>query len=387
MTNNSPHYDVIVLGAGSIGAPTAFSLAQAGIKTLVLDANPSVGQGSAKRAIGGIRATHSDVAKIRLCLRSIEIFSTWQEVYGDDIEWDMGGYLFCAYREREEKILKELLAKQKAYGLNIDWYDAKDLLNFAPDLNTDGLIGGTFSPEDGSASPLLATHAFYDHARHLGAEFHFSEPVIGFTKKNGRIVSVQTAQGSYSSDMVISCTGSWAAEIGQMAGVHIPVTPDSHEAAITEPVARFLGPMIVDIRPAEGSANYYFYQHKTGQIIFCITPNPNIWGTDVRETSSFLPMVCKRMLEVMPRLKNLRVRRTWRGLYPMTPDGAPIIGKTREVENLILADGMCGQGFMLGPSVAELLVRIVQNATTPSDHEILDLLSPYRQFAGAELLK
>ena len=88
-----------------------------------------------------------------------------------------------------------------------------------------------------------------------------------------------------------------------MVGIDLPVYPDSHEAAITEPVAHFLDPMIVDIRPAPGSSNYYFYQHATGQIVFCITPQPNIWGDDVRETSTFLPMVTRRMVEVMPKLK------------------------------------------------------------------------------------
>ncbi len=93
MANNS-NYDVILIGAGSVGTPAAFSLAEAGVRTLVIDQRPSVGQGSNKAAIGGIRATHSDPAKIRLCLRSIEIFSTWKERYGDDIEWYKGGYLF-----------------------------------------------------------------------------------------------------------------------------------------------------------------------------------------------------------------------------------------------------------------------------------------------------
>jgi sarcosine oxidase subunit beta len=109
----APHYDVIVIGAGSVGAPAAFNLAQAGYKTLVIDKDASVGQESNKRAIGGVRATHSDPAKIRLCLRSLEIFRTWQETYGDDIEWYQGGYVFVAYREREQMILKDLLAKQK----------------------------------------------------------------------------------------------------------------------------------------------------------------------------------------------------------------------------------------------------------------------------------
>jgi sarcosine oxidase subunit beta len=95
-----PHYDVIIIGAGSIGAPTAFYLAQAGLRVLVIDRESSPGQGSNKTAIGGIRATHSDSAKIRLCLRSLEIFSTWQEIYGDDIEWNQGGYCFVTYRKK-----------------------------------------------------------------------------------------------------------------------------------------------------------------------------------------------------------------------------------------------------------------------------------------------
>jgi sarcosine oxidase subunit beta len=385
---NSIHqYDVIIIGAGSVGTPTAFYLARAGVKVLVLDRVSSVGQGSNKKAIGGIRATHSDPAKIRICLRSIEIFSSWKETFGDDIEWYQGGYCFVAYREQEEKSLKILLEKQKALGLNIDWYDRPELLKIIPDLNNKDLLGGTFSPEDGNASPLLATHAFFTQAVKAGADFHFNEPVLEIITRSGKICGVKTTAGEYATDLVINAAGPWASEIGEMTGLKIPVHPDSHESAITEPVARFFDPLIVDIRPVPGSSNFYFYQHLNGQIIFCLTPNPPIWGFDQRETSDFLPLIARRMVEVMPRLQNIRVRRTWRGLYPMTPDGNPILGRTNEVDGMILAVGLCGQGFMLGPGMGELLTRIVMNQTTPEDQPILALLSPYRQFAGQELLK
>ena len=156
---------------------------------------------------------------------------------------------------------------------------------------------------------------------------------------------------------------------------------------MTEAVARFLEPMVVDLRPVDGSANYYFYQHDTGQVIFCITPSPSIWGMDIRETSSFLPLVASRMVGLIPRLKNLRVRRTWRGLYPMTPDGFPIVGWTRDLEGYMLAVGMCGQGFMLGPGLGELMTRLVLDAATEEDRETLSYLSPYREFKGQEKLK
>jgi sarcosine oxidase, subunit beta len=382
-----PQYDVIIIGSGSIGTPTAMYLAQAGYKTLVLDGSASVGQGSNKRAIGGVRATHSDPAKIRLCLRSIEIFRTWQELYGDDIEWITGGYCFVAYREQEEETLKTLLAKQKSLGLNIDWYGRDDLLKIAPDLNRADLLGGTYSPEDGNCSPLLALHAFYNAACRAGAEFHYSEPVTGLAIEGGKIRGVKTPHGQYAADLVINAAGAWARPVGMMAGLDLPVNPDCHEAGITESVAQFLGPMIVDIRPGPGSSNFYFYQHKTGQIIFCITPSPSIWGFDTDETSVFLPQIARRMIDVMPKLQNIRVRRTWRGLYPMTPDGAPIVGWAREVEGLLNAVGMCGQGFMLGPGMGELLARMVQGKETADDHETLAILSPYREFKGQEKLK
>lgn len=385
--NSNNRFDAIIIGAGSLGTPTAFYLAEAGLKVLVLESVPSVGQGSNKRAIGGIRATHSDPAKIRMCLRSIEIFATFKERFGDDIEWDECGYSFVAYTEREEKTLKDLLVIQKTYGLQNDWLDKSDLLKIIPDLNPINLLGGTFSPKDGSASPLLANHAYYTHAVKLGAYFHFSEPVISMEIDHDRITSVTTSKGTYSADFVINTAGADAAHIGRMVGLELPVRPDSHEAAITEPVARFLGPMVVDIRPTESSSNYYFYQHITGQVIFCITPKPSAWGNDVNETSSFLPMVARRMIEIMPRLKNIRVRRTWRGLYPMTPDGFPIIGIAPQLRNFVLGVGLCGQGFMLGPAGGELLTRIVLNRTTAEDQETLGILSPLRQFAGEEKLK
>lgn len=384
MTTN---FDIIVIGAGSVGAPAAYYLAKAGMKVLVLESVPSVGQGSNKRAIGGIRATHSDPAKIMLCKRAIEIFSTFKETFGIDIEWDRCGYSYVAYTPREEKILKDLLPIHAKAGIRNDWYDKEDYLKIIPDLNPEGLIGGTFSPDDGSASPLLTNHAYYALAAAAGAEFHFNEAVRSMKVDNHRIQSVTTDKATYSAAIVLNASGAMADEIGKMAGVDLPVRPDSHEAAITEAVSRFLGPMVVDIRPAPGSANYYFYQHITGQIIFCITPSPNAWGTDVNETSEFLPMVAQRMVQVMPRLANIRVRRTWRGLYPMTPDGFPIIGWCPTIENFLLGVGFCGQGYMLGPSSGELLARLAQRAQTADDESILPLLSPERSFTGQEMLK
>ncbi|MBN1859441.1 FAD-binding oxidoreductase, partial [Candidatus Bipolaricaulota bacterium] len=139
-------FDAIIIGAGSVGAPAALAIACAGLRVLVLDQFASQGQGSNKAAIGGIRATHSDPAKIRLCQRTLEIVSTWEQVHGHNIEWKRGGYTFVAYRDEEETTLRNLLKIQRGYGLDIDWYDAERFRRIVPDLTPRGLRGGTFSP-------------------------------------------------------------------------------------------------------------------------------------------------------------------------------------------------------------------------------------------------
>ena len=380
-------YDAIVIGAGSVGMPASMYLAERGMKVLCLDQFASPGQGSNKAAIGGIRATHSAPAKIRLCLDSLKTFSGWKEAHGWDIEWARGGYAFVAYRAEEERLLRQLLVMQKAAGLNIDWKDRAELLALAPGLRPEGLLGGTFSPEDGSASPMRSCLGFHRRAVELGVDCRFNERVTSIMRRKGKVVGVRTDQGGYATGCVINAAGAWARAVAQAGGLDAPVQPDCHEAGITEAVAPFLDPMVVDIRPAPGSSNFYFYQHKPGQVVFCITPSPAIVGSDRRETSAYLPMIARRMVDLMPKLGNLKVRRTWRGLYPMTPDGAPLVGRSETLEGYIDAIGMCGQGYMLGPGVGALVARLATNQLEPGDAAILEELSPGRVFGGVEALK
>jgi sarcosine oxidase, subunit beta len=385
-------YDAIIIGAGSIGIPSALAIAREGLKVLVLDKLPSPAQADNKHAIGGVRATHTERSKIWLCQRSIEMFSTWEEEYGDDIWWEQGGYCFVSYTGEHEQMLKQNVKLQKSYGLHIDYVDKEKIKELIPGINENGLLGGTYSPEDGSCSPLLSLHAFYRQARDYGAEYRFNEEVKKIIVDNGKISGIKTTEGEYHSSIVINAAGGNAKEIGKMVNVDLQVNPESHEAGITEPVNKFFNPMVVDIRPAQdpkfgNSKNYYFYQNKEGKIIFCLTPDPSIKGMDRRETSSFLPQIAKRMINLLPRLKNIKVRRTWRGLYPMTPDGNPILCKSKELEGLFLAVGMCGQGFMLSPAVGELMSRLITEKLTTRDKEILEDLSYYRDFSREEVLK
>jgi sarcosine oxidase subunit beta len=379
-------YDIIIIGAGSIGVPLSFYLSQYAISVLVLEKMPSVGRGQNRSAIGGIRATHSDPAKIKICRKSIEIVSHMEDLYGYDIDWIAGGYLFVAYDYQTEEQLRTLLELQKHFELNIGWISSEEVTELVPGINPDKLLGGTYSPEDGSASPLKVIDAFYMLARQTGVRFHFNEEVTDFETRHDQIWTVKTNRNSYSAALIIDAAGASSGNLGKLMNIDVPVYPESHEAGITEPAQRFFEPMIVDTRPAKGSANYYFYQNASGQVVFCLTPEPGIPGTDCDNTSIFLPQITERMIELYPRLRNLRVRRTWRGLYPMTPDGLPIISYTQEYPNYLIVSGMCGQGFMIGPGLGKILSEMIVDNIKEYD-DILRQLSLYRQFAIKEILK
>jgi sarcosine oxidase, subunit beta len=377
--------DVLVIGSGSVGTPLAYYLARGGLSVAVVDGEASWGRGQNRAAIGGIRATFSDPAKIRICSESLALVSAFREEHGIDVEWRRGGYLFAAYDDEREASFKGLLEVQRAAGLDIGWIGAERVAQLAPGIETDGLRGGTFSPGDGYASPLALSTAYHRLAAEAGVVFRFGERVLGMDLEGGRVARVRTSRGSVSAGLYVDAAGAEAAEVAAMAGVEVPVRPDCHEAGVTEPVARFMEPMLVDVRSDSESGTCYFYQASTGQVVFCVTPNPQVWGTDRDSTSGFLPLVARRMLELYPRLASLRVRRTWRGMYPMTPDGQPIVGYAREARNMILACGMCGQGFMIGPGLGSLLARSI--ASDGLLDPVLEQLSPYREYAGAELLK
>ncbi|MEW6746873.1 MAG: FAD-binding oxidoreductase [Planctomycetota bacterium] len=379
-------YDAIVIGAGSVGVPTALFLTQAGLKVLVLDQHDSAGQGENKAAIGGVRATHSDPAKIQICLDSLRLFSTWKEEHGDEIGWKEGGYCFPVYREKEEQVLKGILPIQKGAGLDIDWVGPDRIREIVPGINEEGLRGGTFSPGDGQVSPLLAVNAWRHAAERGCATFRFRERVTAIPITKGRVEGVVTDKGSYSSRVVVNAAGSAAREVGALAGIDVPVTPDSHEAGISSPVAPFLGPLIVDLRPGpEGrTANFYFGQDHRGAIIFCYTPIQLFVGSDRDSTSEFAPIVARRLVSLIPRLKNLLIRRLWRGLYPMTPDGVAIVDRVKEIEGLYLGAGMCGQGFMMGPGVGKNLASLIVNGRPVIDPEVFSSLRFDRDFYKAK---
>ena len=381
-------YDAIVVGGGSVGVPSAYYLAKRGLKVLLLDRRPAVGQGDNKAAIGGMRATHSDPAKILLCTRTLDAVQGWKEEHGDEIGWKPGGYCFPVYGEALERTLRQLFEIQHRYGLENSWITPDEVNELVPGIQMDGLRGGTYSPNDGQVSPLLLPVVLMRHAARFGARLRANERVTGslFDQRGGAIKGVRTDKGVYHAPRVVLAAGADAAGHSELLGINIPVAPDSHEAGISAPVEHFIKPLVVDMRPGPNgkTANFYFGQNHEGQLIFCYTPSELFGGTDRESLSEFLPILAGRMISLVPRLQHLLVRRVWRGTYPMTPDGVPIVSNVEQVPGLTLAVGMCGQGFMLGIGVGQEVAALVADGEHMLPPEASEPVSYERDFCAGK---
>jgi len=219
--------------------------------------------------------------------------------------------------------------------------------------------------------------AFAAAARRLGVRILEGHAVTGIEVRDGRVVGVQTAQGPFAVDVVVNAAGAWAAEIGRMAGLSLPIEPYRRQVFVTEPFTELPErlPMVIDFYP-----HFYFRREGPG-ILFGMTDlaEPPSFNTNMDWT--FLEKVVEQALRRVPPLARASVRRGWAGLYDTTPDSNPILGRVPGLEGFVVAAGFSGHGFMLSPAVGECLAELI--VTGESKAVDLTPLSINRFLSGA----
>jgi sarcosine oxidase, subunit beta len=371
--------DAIVIGGGIVGLATAYHLSENGLKVIVLEKD-FPGAGSTARCIGGIRQQFSSECAIRLMKESVGQFRQMKEKFGFSIDYFEGGYLFLAHSEKQMESYNSNLPLQQRLGLNVRILSAAECMQLVPQLNPEGLMGGVFSPEDGQAYPFKVLEGYIRQIRNNGSEVRPYEEVSGIRVEKGVVKGVWTQNGcAYSSDVVVSASGPWAAEVSRMVGVELPVFPEEHEAFITTRLPHLFDTMIVDYR-ANGC---YFYQRTNGQVIGCYSPVPTKPGIHTESSLEFLVEMSKRTLRLVSKLGTARVIRHWGGCYPMTPDGNPIIDRT-DIKGFYVAEGMCGHGFMFGPAVGKFLAGFIMDGAYPAEWSEFRI---DRDFSGKERMQ
>ncbi len=354
------NFDTIIIGGGIIGTATGYYLSQKGVKVLLLEKD-YLTAGSTGRCITGIRQQFSTPTSIKTAMESVNIFKNLKDEFDFNIEWAHSGYLFLAYDEEKVKIFKNNIKIQKQFSLEVNFLSPEECKKIVPMLNIEDLIGGVWCATDGQANPFLVVKGYSEGIEKNGGMILINTEVKKINTKNGTLDSVTTSKGdTFSAPIILNAAGPWAKEIGKMVGLELPVEPERHEALITEAVKYQKIPMLVDYR-ADGG---YFVQRITGQFIGCYTPEKLIPGKNTDSSLEFLQEMSRRMSRIVPALENVAILRQWAGSYCMTPDGNPLIGKT-EIDGFYCSVGMCGHGFMLGPSLGKYLAEFITEDTWP----------------------
>lgn len=370
-------YDAVVIGAGIVGMATAYYLKKQGLKLAVID-RKYIGSGSTSRCIGGIRQQFSTPATIRLMKENVALFSQMAEEFGSSVDYYAGGYLFLAHTDEMLEIYKKNVALQRQEGVNVRMVSPGEIRDIVPGINTDGLLGGTFCPDDAQAYPFSVLKGYYSHIAAKGGDFYLWNPVVGIRKERHFIVTLSDGMQA-EADKVVLSAGPWSASVATSLGLTLPLYPERHEAIITTRMNKFINPMIVDYR----KDGCYFQQMLTGQVIGCYTPDPVVPGIHHDASFEFLPRMGGRMKRLIPALSKASILRHWAGCYTMTPDGNPIVDQS-ETEGFYIASGMCGHGFMLGPGIGKHLAHFMSHGAWDADFSEFAL---NRSFQGKEKMK
>jgi sarcosine oxidase subunit beta len=346
--------DIVIIGGGIIGLSIAYYLAVKKAGRIVLFEKGQLGEGSTSRCVGGIRTQFSTEMNIRFSLESLKTFEQFREEFGVNPEFKKIGYLFLAATEHEIGVFKENVALQRKFNIPVEFLSPNEIRSRWPHLRTDDVLGGTFCSWDGYAGSSEILSGFAKGAKRAGVKIFEGMEIVGISLSKGRIQSVKTKDEEIFTPVVVNAGGPYAASIGEMAGVKIPVKPLRRQIFVTAPfhLTDHRVPLTIDFH-----RGWYFRQEGNGLLLS---------GPLDREPSFNLNIDYKAMAETsenamyrVPSLEKARIARGWAGLYEISPDHHAILGKVPEVEGLILANGFSGHGFQHSPAVGKVISELI----------------------------
>ena len=255
---------VVVIGAGVVGASVAYHLALRGCRdVLVLEKEETEVSGSTARSAAGVRHQFSSATNILLSRYSIEKLRVFDEEVGGHAELHQVGYLFLVNDEETWEQYKRNVALQRELGVRVELLTPEEAARFVPRMRTDDLIGATFGPDDGYCDPYGIALGYLRAAQRLGVRLQRATAVTGFEIIGGRVAGVHTTQGPIACEMVVNAAGPWAGQVAAMAGLDLPVRPYRRNIYMTTPFPQIPGPIPLTIDVGSG----FYMRHEGASIL------------------------------------------------------------------------------------------------------------------------
>jgi len=338
-----------------MGCALAYQLAKRKVDVLLLERETRGSQSTGKCA-GGVRQQFSMEANVRLQRMSVRMFEEFEQETGHPADFRQIGYMFVLTLPQQVEDFRHNMEMWHRVGLTeARWVDAAEAARMVPVLNVDDVLGCTFCPSDGIASPADVTSGYASAARRHGARLEEGVELLGIDVAGGRVQGVRTSQGEVTTRLLFNCAGAWSSSIGRMAGLEIPVLPYRRHIAVTGsfPAVPRTNPMTVDF-----ATSLYFHPEGDGVLIgMSDRAEPPGYVTEVNW--DFLEKMFEQAARRAPALTGAGVKTAWAGLYETTPDHQAILGPVPEVEGFWCAAGFSGHGFMQAPAAALLLTQLL----------------------------
>ena len=371
---------IIVIGGGIIGCSTAYHLARDHKADVLLLEQGKITSGSTWHAAGLVGQLRSSASITKVLKYSVDLYKGLAAETGLDTGWKMTGCLRLATTPDRWTEFRRLATTAKSFGMEMDLIGPDEVKRMWPLMDVSDLIGASWLPTDGQASPSDITQSLAKGARMHGARIEEGVTVTGFHMEGRRITHVETTQGLIACEKVVNCGGMWARQIGAMAGVAVPLHPVKHQYIVTEKIP---GLALDAATLRDPDRRTYFKEEVGGLVMGGYEPNPQGWVIgEIPENWEFrlfdddydhFGQHLEQAIARVPALANVGVKQMINGAESFTPDGNFILGPAPECANMYVGAGFNAFGIASGGGAGWVLADWVMNGEAPLDLWAVDI--------------
>jgi glycine/D-amino acid oxidase-like deaminating enzyme len=360
--------DVVVVGAGVVGAACAYFLARESLSVVVVD-RECAASGTTGAGEGNILVSDKEPGpELQLALLSNRLWRELGPELGPEVELEEKGGLVVAPSAEALDGLAALAGVQRAAGVEVESVPAGQLHSFEPNLAS-GLAGGAYYPQDLQVQPMLAAVHLLRLARERGARVMAGCEVIGVARgPQSEVAGVLTSRGNIAAGTVVNAAGTWGGAVAGLAGVKIPIMPRRGFLLVTEPLPRVIRHKVYDTgyvanvgSSAEGLETSTVIEGTASGPILIGSSRDRV-GFDGAISWPVLGRIARQAVKLFPFLAGVRTLRAYRGFRPYCPDHLPVIGLDSRVPGLVHACGHEGAGIGLAPATGRLVAQAVTGA-------------------------
>ncbi len=378
------HAEIIVIGGGIIGCSTAYHLAKAGAKDVLLLERHKLTSGTSFHAAGLVGQLRTSASVTKLLKYSVELYRTLEAETGQATGWKMNGGLRLACNEERMTEIKRQATTAHSFGLDMHLLSPKEAQDLWPLMNVDDVVGAAFLPTDGQANPSDITLSLAKGARMRGVEIVEGVEITGLRLKDGRITGVEIGEHVIGCEKLVICAGQWSKEIGRMAGISVPVQSVEHQYIVTEACG---APR--DLPTLRDPDRLIYYKEEVGGLVMGgYEPNPIAWAVDgfpknfhfslLDNRIDHFEQIMEQALIRTPLLEKAGIKQFINGPEAFTPDGTFMLGEAPETKNIFVGCGFNAFGIASAGGAGMALAEWVIGGEPSMDLWTVDI----RRFSG-----